>query len=153
MIRPMRTFLSLAAVALLVACASRPEGSYVGPLQQTGDAEALAGATAEFVADRLPAASSTVMFDPTPRDQAGNTVTAALVVALRRRGFAVADTGQKVPAGAHRLRYLVTPMDNGTLLRLTIDENTRGSRFFVRDAAGRLRSGGPYTITLTGSAP
>ena len=41
-------------------------------------------------------------------------------------------------------------MDNGILLRLTIDENTRGSRFFVRDAAGQLRSGGPYTITLAG---
>ena len=55
--------------------------------------------------------------------------------------------------GAHRLRYLVSPMDSGTLLRLTIDENTRGSRFFVRDAAGQLRFGGPYTITLAGSAP
>ena len=153
MIHPARACLSAAAVALLAACASRPGGSYVGPLQQPGDAEALAGAMAEFVADRLPAASSTVAFDPTPRDQAGNTVTVALTSALRRRGFAVDEGGQPVAGGAHRLRYLVSPMDGGALLRLTIDENTRGSRFFVRDAAGQLRFGGPYTITLAGSAP
>lgn len=153
MIRPARASLSVAVMVLLAACASKPGGSYVGPLQQPGDAEALAGAMAEFVADRLPAASSTVTFDPTPRDQAGNTVTAALTFALRRRGFAVDEGGQPAPAGAHQLRYLVTPMDNGTLLRLTIDENTRGSRFFARDAAGQLRAGGPYTVTLAASAP
>jgi hypothetical protein len=151
MIRPARAFLSAAAVALLVACATRPGNfSYVVQPQQSGDAEALADALAEFVAARLPAASSTLTFDPTPRDQVGNTVTTAFTLALRRRGFAVDEGGRAVAGGAHRLRYLVTPMDNGTLLRLTIDENTRGSRFFVRDAAGHLRFGGPYTIMLAG---
>ena len=51
MIRPTRAFLSAAAMALLVACATRPGNfSYVAPPQQPQDAEALADAMAEFVA-------------------------------------------------------------------------------------------------------
>ena len=99
-----------------------------GPLQQPATPRRWRAATAEFVADRLPAASSTVMFDPTPGTGGQHGHSGARRRA-RRRGFAVAGSGQPVPAGAHQLRYLVTPMDDGTLVRLTIDESTeeRGS--------------------------
>ena len=65
-------------------------------------------------------------------DQSGNAFTAAFASALRRSGFAVAENGQPVPAGAHHVRHLVTPLDNGDLARLTIDDSMEGSRFFVR---------------------
>ena len=154
MIRPVRILPHAAAAVLLAACAAGTGGSsYVAPLQQPGDAEVLANAMAEFVAGRLPAAASTVAFAPTPAEQAGNAVTGAFASALRRRGFAVAEGGQPPPARAHRLRYLVTPMDNGNLVRLTIDDSTQGARFFARDPAGGLRSGGPYTVTQAENTP
>jgi hypothetical protein len=47
----------------------------------------------------------------------------------------------------HHPRYLVTALDNGDLVRLTLDDATEGSRFFVRNTAGGLQAGGPLTVT------
>lgn len=151
MIRSFRRALPCLA-ALLTGCAFGPNNSYVAPLQQPADANVLANGMAAFVAMQLPAASSTVALDPTPSEQARNSLTPALASALRRRGFAVAEDGQTVPSGAHRLRYLVTPLDNGDLVRLTLDGATEGSRFFVRNSAGGLQSGGPFMVTQAGPA-
>jgi hypothetical protein len=139
--------------ALLTGCALGPDSSYVAQLPQPADAETLANGIADFVAMRLPAASSTVELDPTPSDQARNSLTPALATALQRHGFAVAEDGQAVTAGAHHLRYLVTPLDNGDLVRLTLDDAAEGSRFFVRNAAGGLQSGGPFMVTQAEAAP
>ena len=81
--------------------------------------------------------------------QYGNAFTAAFASALRRSGFAVAEDGQPEPAVAHHVRYLVTPLDNGDLARLTIDGSTEGSRFFARNTADGLQAGGPFTVTQT----
>jgi hypothetical protein len=137
---------------LLTGCALGPDSSYVAQLQQPADADILAGGIVAFVAMRLPAASSTVVLDPTPTGQAGNAVSPTLAAALRRRGFAVAEDGQAVPAGAHHLRYLVTSLDNGDLVRLTLDDATEGARFFVRNTAGGLQPGGPFTVTQVEAA-
>ena len=147
MIRPWCTALPLLVAASLGACAVGPNTSYVAPLQQTADAQVLADGMAEFVAMTVPNASSTVVLDPTPSDQAGNALTAAFASALRARGFAVGEARQPVTAGAHRIRYLVTPLDNGDLARITIDSSTEGSRFFVRNTVGGLQAGGPFTVT------
>jgi hypothetical protein len=64
----------------------------------------------------------------------------------------ITDNGQAVPARAHHLRYLVTSLDNGDLVRLTLDDATEGSRFFVRNTAGGLQSGGPFTVTQAEAA-
>ena len=51
------------------------------------------------------------------------------------------------PAGAHTLRYWVTPLDaSGELGRLLIDGRETAARFFLRDTAGDLESGGPFTV-------
>jgi hypothetical protein len=117
-------------LAALAACTVGPNTSYVAQLQQPADVDVLANGMAEFVSMRLPAASSTVVLDPTPSGQSGNAFTAAFASALRRSGFAVAEDGQPEPAVAHHVRYLVTPLDNGDLARLTIDDSMEGSRFF-----------------------
>jgi type IV secretion system protein TrbH len=142
----------LCVAALMTGCAVGPDSSYVTPLQQPADAETLANDMAAFVAMRLPAASSTVALDPTPSGQAGNAVTPALVAALRHLGFGVAEEARTAPAGAHRLRYLVTALDNGDLVRLTLDDSAEGSRFFVRNTAGGLQSGGPFMVTQAEAA-
>jgi hypothetical protein len=116
------------------------------------NAEVLADGMATFVALRVPVASRTVVLDPTLADQAGNSLTPAVTAALRRRGFALAEDGQTVAAGVHHLRYLVTPLDNGDLVRLTLDDVTEGSRYFVRNSAGGLQSGGPFMVTQTEAA-
>ena len=138
--------------ALLTGCAFGPNSSYVAQLEQPADAQILANGMAAFVAMRIPAAASTVVLDPTPSDQARNSLTPALASALRRRGFAVAEGGQPTAASVHHLRYLVTSLDNGDLVRLTLDAATEGSRFFVRNSAGGLQSGGPFTVTQAEAA-
>jgi len=148
----LRRFALPCLAALLTGCSFGPNSSYVAQLQQPTDAQVLAKGIAAFVAMRLPAASSTVALDPTPSDQARNSLTPALASALRRRGFAVAENGQPVAASTHHLRYLVTPLDNGDLVRLTLDGATEGSRFFVRNSAGGLQSGGPFTVTQAETA-
>lgn len=146
MIRPLRHAL-VCLVALQTSCALSPDRSYVADLQQPADAEVLADGMTDFVAARLPATSSTIALDPTLAGQAGNALTPALASALRHRGFAVAEGRQGQPAGAHRLRYIVTQLDNGDLVRLTLDGTVEGARFFVRNTEGGLHSGGPYTVT------
>jgi hypothetical protein len=55
-----------------------------------------------------------------------------------------------VPAGAHTLRYWVTPLDGSSVLvRLMIDGRQQAARFFARNSAGNLQSGGPFTVMRT----
>jgi hypothetical protein len=131
----------------VAACALGSDSSYVDRVATPWDAKVLAGAMADFVAGRLPAGSSAVSLDPTPFEQASNTLTPAFIAALRDRGFAVADASQLGAPASHRIRYLVTRLDNGDLLRVTIDGGAaEASRFFVRNSVGDLQAGGPFTV-------
>jgi len=141
----------LASVVIIAgsvaACALGSGSSYVDRIATPADAKALAWAMADFVAGRLPAGSSTVILDPTPSAQAANALTPAFVAALRYRGFAVADARQAGAPGTHRIRYLVTRLDYGDLLRVTIDGGAaEAARFMVRNTAGYLQAGGPFTV-------
>ncbi len=133
--------------AMLSGCAYDPGSSYVEPLTAPADATILASAITEFVSMRLPAARTAVILQATSDGQASNAVTPLLTDDLRRRGFALVADGT---SGAHRVRYLVTPLDQGDLLRLSLDGgSTEASRFFVRNTAGALQAGGPFTIRTT----
>ena len=144
--RTLRRALSLAAVSSLAACALGPGSSYVSQVDTPADAQVLAADMVVFVAAQLPAASSTVVLDPTPSGQADNALTPAFVAALRDRGFAVAGEEPASTSGAHHIRYLVTPLDNGDLVRLSIDDGAQASRFFARNSAGGLQAGGPFMV-------
>ena len=135
----------LLAACSLAACAVGPNTSYVSALAAPTDATVIAAGIGSFMRTQLPAASTTLVLDPTPTDQASNALTPALTNALRQQGFAVAEGA--VPAGAHTLRYWVTPLDvSGELVRLMIDGRQQAARFFVRNTAGDLQSGGPFTV-------
>ena len=151
MSRAWRLPLAGLAVIALGACTVGPNSSYVGPIDAPADAQVLAAGMADFMAGRLPAASTIVALDPIAPGQAGNAVTPALVTALRERGFAIANEHQAGMPGSHRLRYWVTPLDNGDLVRLTVD-GTEASRFFVRNTAGTLQAAGPYMVRLSAEA-
>lgn len=134
------------AAALVAGCAIGPNVSFVSGVQRSSDARVLGRGVAEFAAARLPD-GGTIALDPPISGQAGNAVTPVLTAALRRRGFGVVEGKAPAPPGAHRLRYLVTPLDNGDLVRVTLDGSTSGARFFARNTAGGLQAGGPYTVT------
>lgn len=145
MLNPCRALVSLAA-SLLGGCALGASGSYVADLRAPTDAQVLASGVVDFVAAELPAASSSIALDPTPSSQQKNALTPALLRDLRQRGFAIADDKQADQAGIHHLRYLVTPLEGGVLVRLSIDDRTRAARFFTRNSAGSLQAGGPFMV-------
>jgi type IV secretion system protein TrbH len=147
MICVLRCATALVMTCSVAACTLGPGSSYVDRIETPADAKVLAGDMADFVAGQLAAGSGAVILDPTPSDQDGNALTPALVAALRDRGFAVADARQVGAPGTHRITYLVTRLDRGDLVRLTIDGGVaEASRFFVRNTAGDLQAGGPFTV-------
>jgi hypothetical protein len=149
---PARLSFLLFVAASLVSCAIGPDSSYVGELSAPGDAPILAAGMVEFVSTQLPAGSSTIALDPPPADQGSNALTPAFSAALRRRGFALADDRPAATPAAHHLRYWVTPLDNGDLVRLSIDSLTEASRFFLRNTRGDLQAGGPFMVRQNAEA-
>jgi hypothetical protein len=138
--------LGILAVICVSGCALGPNTSYVGEFGQPVDAQAVATAMAELVSMSLAGAPGVLALDPTPFDQAGNTLTPSFAAALRRSGFTIGDGSRSLAGTMHRVRYLVTPLDNGVLARLTIDGTTEGAQFFARNAGGSLQPGGPFTV-------
>ena len=137
--------LPIAAACALSACAVGPDSSYVTSLSAPTDAAVIAAGIGSFMRTKLPAASTTIVLDPTPTEQASNALTPVLADSLRRQGFAVARGA--APTGSHTLRYWVTPLDaSGELVRLMIDGRKEASQFFVRNTAGNLQTGGPFTV-------
>ncbi|MGI4955788.1 MAG: hypothetical protein ACRYG6_09580 [Janthinobacterium lividum] len=153
--RLLRLALPALAACGLSACAEvGPRTSYVEPLPHAGDAQVLAGSISTFLAAQIPAAASTIALDPTPTDQDSNALTPVLAASLRQQGFGIAAEANGTPGApaaqaAHTLRYWITPMDSsGELVRLLLDGNKEASRFFVRNTAGTLQGGGPYTVMV-----
>jgi hypothetical protein len=142
---PGRRLLPMAAAFALAACAVGPDTSYVTSLSAPTDATIIAAGIGSFMRTQLAAASTTIVLDPTPAEQASNALTPVLADTLRRQGFAVAQGA--APTGSHTLRYWVTPLDaSGELVRLMIDGRKEASQFFVRNTAGNLQTGGPFTV-------
>lgn len=148
MIRPVRVLAPLLLASGLAACAGNPATSYVAPLTGPTDAQIIAGEITDFMALSLPAATTTLALEAPAADQSSNTLTPILTAALRRRGFATVDFDEDASSsGVRRMRYQVTPMDNGDLVRLTIDGGAiQSSRFLARNSAGSLQAGGPFTV-------
>ncbi|MBO0738925.1 MAG: hypothetical protein J2P48_20555 [Alphaproteobacteria bacterium] len=138
--------LALLALASLAACASGPDASYVGELSASGDAQILATDMVEFVSTQIPAGTGSIALDPIPADQSSNALTPTFTTALRHRGFAVADNEQAAAPAAHHVRYWVTPLDGGDLVRVSIDDHTEASRFFVRSGQSGLQAAGPLMV-------
>lgn len=131
----------LLAGLVLTACADNR--SYVAPGQGPADARVLANGVADFMSQRLRTPHATVMLAPA---QADNDVTEEITAALKRRGFSVTTEGTDAAAG-QPLRYLVTPLDNGDLLRMKLKGVASGARFFTRGPGG-LQPSGPFTVTV-----
>ncbi|EGJ6041346.1 TPA: conjugal transfer protein TrbH [Escherichia coli] len=143
-----RVLLPVVLALLVSACAStRPTMSFVASEVTASDATVLAKDTATYLADPLPPAKTTVVLDP-PANKSADVMTPALIDALRAAGYGVVEAdrqnGPKAGEGTP-VRYLVSPLENGVLLRLQY-LGTEASRFYPRTASGALVSAGPFTV-------
>lgn len=135
--------LILAGVLALAGCATA-QHSWVSPVAEQ-IADPVAGAIAEWLAEAVPPARSTLLVVPVARQQQGNKVTAALMDALRRKGFGLATSREASPS-AHVVRYAVTPIfDRHLVIRVQLDD-AEAARLFYRDARGGLRPAAALTI-------
>ena len=141
---------ALVVAAALTGCTMSPTASYVSEVSAT-DANVLAGSIAEFLGQHLPPAGTVLALQPPQDGQANNPMTPALSRALRSSGFGVAELTKDTPApaGSHPVRYLVTPMYNGVLIRVRYDR-TNVSRWFARNTSGNLQPASPYSVQRGG---
>jgi hypothetical protein len=143
----MKATIILAAVAALglAGCAAMQPvtASYVAPVTPT-DTMPLVQSIASFVGDQLPVGRSTLLLEPPPANQQANTLTPALTTVLHARGYAIAADAKAAPS-SHHVRYLVTPLFDGILVRVNIDK-TEGSRMFQHDKAGNLVAYAPMAV-------
>lgn len=141
---------ALVVAAALAGCSTSPTASYVSEVS-ANDAKVLAGSIAEFLGQNLPPAGTVLALQPTQGSLVDNPMTPALSRALRSSGFGVTELAKDapVPAGAHSVRYLVTPMYNGVLIRVRYDR-TNVSRWFARNTSGNLQPASPYSVQRGG---
>jgi hypothetical protein len=149
----MRRSLILSAfivAAAMTGCTTSPTASYVSEVSAT-DANVLASSIAEYLGQHLPPAGTVLALQPPQDSQANNPLTPALSRALRSSGFGVAELSKEAqaPAGSHPVRYLVTPMYNGFLIRVRYDR-TNVSRWFARNTSGNLQPASPYSVQRGG---
>jgi hypothetical protein len=128
----MKAVRTIPLLALLAACSSWPQGSYVSVTDS--DARVLAPDIANFVSRTLPSGSYVNLEGAGKSDP----IAAELAVDLRTSGV------NEAPAG-HRLQYVAAPMQDGVFLRISIDGTHGGSRFYSREG-GRLHAAGPMMV-------
>ena len=142
-----RSTVALVVLALAGCASVAPTASYVSDVSPA-DATPLASALAAYLGQQLPPATTTLVLQPPPPSQADNALTPALRGALSHAGFEVFEPSKDAPppAGAHPIRYQVTPLEGGVLVRLHYDR-TEAARWFARNRRGQLQAAGPFTVS------
>lgn len=140
----MRRLVLAFALASLAGCASLPRSaSWQAPLS-ANDAKFFAVATVHYLHPRWPAAATTVWIAPAVlKKTTPDTFGPALATVLRRDGYAVA--GGPTSAGAHTLRYRLTRLGDGVLLRFDYDRN-EAVRYYRHDTTGHWTPVSPFTV-------
>lgn len=119
----------------LAGCSGWPHGSYV-VLNSDQDAPPLATTAAEVMARTAEPGQSVQLI---PSQNSDDVLMMALQRDLLRTGLTIAPNG-----AAHHLQVVTTPLDDGQMLRVVIDDKTGGGQFFARTQSGRLIPGGPW---------
>jgi len=146
--------LALLVTVTLAGCVStRPGMSYVAPDITAADAALLAADAVEHLRVSLPPAHTTVVLEPpTTHD----VVTPVLVERLRAAGYGlvlVEPQGGRAEeaktANGVKVRYLVSPMQHGVLLRLQY-KDVEAARFYPRGSDGNLVQSVPFMVRIAG---
>lgn len=141
-------FIILAASASLAGCATtNPGSSYVTAGISEVDATVLASDAADYLSRPLPPAKTTILLDP-PSSSAMDTLSPALMEQLRARGFGVVEAPKKkeaAPADVVPVRYLVSPLEAGVILRLQY-QSVEAARYYPRATNGALIGAAPFAV-------
>jgi len=143
---------AILAASALTGCATLPGSSmsYVSDkITAPSEASVMAYDAAAYLVTVLPPASTTLVLDP-PQSTQGNFLTPTLETALRSKGYAVSELNRHLSPSAPQpkgvqLRYLVSPLDSGVLLRLQY-QGVEAARFYQRATDGALTLGAPFTV-------
>src|SRR5690349_13707027 len=125
---------SLLLLPLLAAACAGPLGA-PGPqyVEEFGDAKALASGSVGLVTAHLRRGTMVHVGKARPE-----TLAPALANELRHAGFAETER-----SGSHAVRYAVFPLPDGVIVRIAIDDEASGARFFARNPNGALQAAGP----------
>ncbi|WP_052494158.1 hypothetical protein [Nitrosospira sp. NpAV] len=123
-----------------IAERNRGYGSYVAPDISKSDADELTMDMSQFLMNQLPAAKTTLELEPLK-----NPLHAMLLDQLARKGFGIVESMPQTGQQGEQLRYLVTRLDRGLLVRLRYQDK-EASRFYDRTVDGRLSLRTGYTI-------
>lgn len=124
--------------------------SYVEPSVSAIDAQTLAGDVVTYLADSLPPARTTLVLNPpAANDKDQDALTEFMLSALSEWGYGILLFDPKTGAGMGvPLRYLVSPLDSGVLLRLQY-QGGEVSRYYPRDTNGQLLPVVPFTVRMS----
>lgn len=113
--------------------------NYVSPEVSIVESKRITADMAGFLSDQLPPARTTIDLVP-----ATSRFHEMLATELAWRGFGVAEGSEE--AGAVQLRYFVTTLDTGIVIRMKYKDQMAG-RFYQR---GAVLMGGAYAVRETG---
>ena len=116
--------------------------SWVEPLNPI-ELRQLAEIATQWIRQSVPDATTALFLAEPPKPQRRNPFTPALTEKLHTVGYAIAEEGSLVPA-VHAIRYRVTSLDSGILVRLRIDA-LEISRYFERGLTGVVIAAAPTT--------
>jgi hypothetical protein len=134
----------LAALLPLTACALfRPESSWSDDLGKE-DVAQIAGTIAALVVQRLPLEDGKPIAIAPASGTTGKEVEAVLGKELEGHGYRLARS-EPTPAGAHRVRFLITKYGSGYTLRVTLD-TAEATTAFSRMSGGLLVANAPFAV-------
>ena len=140
----LRVFAVSSLLLLVIAgCATVTSSNSFAVAMSNDEAVIIASSLTHFMAEQLPPASSTLAMAPMA-DNKTNTLNKTLHQQLRKAGFEVAESSQAI-ANAHAIRYLVTPLSTGLLVRLQID-NREVTGWFPKNSNGLLQANSSFTV-------
>lgn len=141
-----KTLAALAmAVAVLSGCASshRAASSWVEPMSSQ-DAKTIVEDLAEFLAkEEAPAKAVLLVASPQVRQ---SVLATELEAALLKAGFGVSIAGTSSDTGGKRLRYAVSGLDGGVLVRVWLEERLAVCWYRRESAEGALVAGSAWTV-------
>lgn len=131
---------SMFGCAHLEALKQKQQGfSYVSKEISVSDSEIVGEDMAAFLSSQLPAAKTTLYIE-----LLNSVVSAVLVNELTEKGFGILET-KPAEGSAVELRYFVTPLDNGILVRMRYQDKI-SSRYYGRQADGKLFSSSKIAV-------
>jgi hypothetical protein len=124
----------LLIAVITIGCAHSKEASWVDGVTKSDVVVALVSDILSIAEKEAPPGPSKLIVEPPAQE---NPVTEELLKALTKAGYAVSSP-DNAPVQGKRLRYVITPLADSIMLRVTIGK-TDASRMYRWDSNGNLK--------------